>query len=579
MSGFGGLTRQYHVDVDPQRLQYYGISLSQLDTAIRNSNSSAGGNYLDVGEQSFNVRGLGLLHGLDDIRSVVLSASKSTPITVSNVADAEVGYAPRLGIVGKDHRDEVVEGIVLMRKYGDTLRTLGGVEAKVAQLNSSGILPKGYRVAPFYDRKDLVHRTLDTVTENLLIGMGLVFLVLLFFLGDLRMAIIAAVNIPLALCGAFTLMRLGDTPANLISLGAIDFGIIIDSTVIVVENIHRHLVSHPIQAVGVRQSILRAGREVGGPILFSTLIFVMAFLPLFTMRGVEGAIFSPMSHTYAYALAIAIVLAVTLSPVLASYLLAQGVSEARNPLWEGFRGFYHILFVKALGWPRTTLAIMTALFAGGFAMFPLLGVEFLPKLEEGNIWARATMPLTISLGQAARITNQIRGILLKFPEVSTVVSQLGRPDDGTDATGFFNSEFYVELKPRRQWPKDLSKPQLVRQIDAKLARRFPGVSFDYSQSIEDNVNEALSGVKGSNSVKVFGPDLVEDERVANEVKNALQSVPNIKDTAVYRSMGQPNLLVIPDREEAARYGLNCVHCRVAARGGGDQPGARRRSAV
>lgn len=556
VSGFGGLTKQYHVDVDPQRLKHYGSSLSQLDTAIQNSNLSAGGNYLDVGEQSFDVRGLGLLRGPDDIRAVVLNEKRAVPITLSKVADVEVGHAPRLGIVGKDHRDEVVEGIVLMRKYGNTLKTLNGVEAKVRQLNSSGVLPKGYQVVPFYDRKDLVRATLHTVTENLLIGMGLVFLVLLFFLGDLRMAIIAAVNIPLALCGAFTLMQLGDTPANLISLGAIDFGIIIDSTVIVIENIHRHLVSHPIRGGNVRQAILRAAQEVGGPMLFSTLIFVIAFLPLFTMRGVEGAIFSPMSHTYAYALGIAIVLAVTLSPVMASYLLTRGVIEARNSLWEGFRGFYHTLFVKVLARPRTTLAIMTALIVAGLAMFPLLGGEFLPKLEEGNIWARATMPLTISLQQGAKLTNQMRRVLLKFPEVSTVVSQLGRPDDGTDATGFFNSEFYVELKPQEQWPKRLSKAQLVQEIDRELARRFPGVSFDYSQNIEDNVNEALSGVKGSNSVKVFGPNLVEDERIANEVKTALEFAPNIAEAAVYRSMGQPNLLVIPDRQEAARYGLN-----------------------
>ncbi|MGO9452090.1 MAG: efflux RND transporter permease subunit [Candidatus Binataceae bacterium] len=555
VSGFGGLTREYHVDVDPNRLNYYGVPLAQLIAAIQNSNLNAGGNYLTVGEQTFDVRGLGFFRGLDDIGNVVLSANKSTPIKVSNLADVEIGYAPRLGMVGKDHQNEVVEGIVLMRKYGDTLRTLKGVEAKVRQLNTSGVLPKGYKAVPYYDRTDLVDTTLHTVTENLVIGMALVFLVLIFFLDNLRMAIIAALNIPLALCGAFTLMHLGDTPANLISLGAIDFGIIIDSTVIVMENIHRHLASADRQE-RTRRGILRASQEVGGPMLYSTLIFMIAFLPLFTMRGVEGAIFSPMSHTYAYALGTAIVLAVTLSPVLSSFLLARGIAEIHNPAWEAFRRLYHRLFVRVLGRPRTTLAVIVVLIVGVLAMFPLLGGEFLPKLEEGNIWARATMPLTISLQHSAGITNQIRAIFMRFPEVTSVVSQLGRPDDGTDATGFFNSEFSVDLKPKDQWPRGLTKVQLVRQMDEKLTRNFPGVNFGYSQNIEDNVDEALSGVKGSNSVKVFGPDLDEDERIANEIKAVMDSVAGITDTAVYRSLGQPNLLIAPDRREAARYGLN-----------------------
>ena len=556
VSGFGGLTKQYHVDVDPNRLNHYGVPLSQLIASIQNSNINAGGNYLTVGEQAFDVRGLGFFRGLDDIGNVVLSANKSTPIKVSNLADVEIGYAPRLGIVGKDHQDEVVEGIVLMRKFGDTLRTLKGVEAKVHELNTSGVLPKGYQAVPYYDRTRLVDTTLHTVTENLLLGMALVFLVLIFFLGNLRMAIIAAVNIPLALCGAFTLMHLGDTPANLISLGAIDFGIIIDSTVIVMENIHRRLASAEHRRENVRGTILRASQEVGGPMLYSTLIFVIAFLPLFTMRGVEGAIFSPMSHTYAYALGTAIVLAVTLSPVLSSFLLTRGAAELRNPAWEAFRGLYHRLFVRVLGWPRTTLAAIVVLIVGVLAMFPLLGGEFLPKLEEGNIWARATMPLTISLHHSAGITSQIRAIFMRFPEVTSVVSQLGRPDDGTDATGFFNSEFSVDLKPKDRWPKGLTKVQLVKEMDEKLTRNFPGVNFGYSQNIEDNVDEALSGVKGSNSVKVFGPDLDEDERIANEIKAVMDSVAGITDTAVYRSLGQPNLLIAPDRREAARYGLN-----------------------
>ena len=325
VSGFGGLTKQYHVEVDPTKLDHYGIPLSALLAALQNSNTNAGGNYINVGEQAFDVRGLGFFGDLDDIRNVVLNAIKSTPIKVSNVADVEIGYAPRLGIVGKDNQNEVVEGIVLMRKYGNTLKTLKGVETKVDELNTSGILPDGYTVAPYYDRTSLVDTTLHTVMENLTIGLALVFLILIFFLGNLRAAIIAAINIPLALSGAFMLMQATNTPANLISLGAIDFGIIIDSTVIVMENIQRHLTAPPEQShQSVRLRILQAAQEVGQPMFFSTLIFVIAFLPLFTMRGVEGAIFSPMSHTYAFALGAAIILAITLSPVLSPTSLRTG---------------------------------------------------------------------------------------------------------------------------------------------------------------------------------------------------------------------------------------------------------------
>jgi cobalt-zinc-cadmium resistance protein CzcA len=386
--------------------------------------------------------------------------------------------------------------------------------------------------------------------------MVLVFLVLMFFLGNTRSAVIAAVNVPLALLGAFTLIRLTDTPANLISLGAIDFGIIIDSTVIVVENINRHLALDTAIPGDLRRSILRASEEVGGPILFSTLIFIIAFLPLFTMRGVEGAIFSPMSRTYAYALGTAILLAVSLSPVLSSYLIRKQMRGWRNPLWEGLHHLYHALFLRVLAWPRLTLALILAIIAVVLSLFPILGGEFLPKLEEGNIWARATMPLSVSLNRAATVAQEARGIFLSFPEVSMVLSQVGRPDDGTDATGFFNAEFLVNLKPLDRWPAHLNKPELIRQIDAKFRDALPGVSFGYSQYIEDNVDEALSGVKAANSIKVFGPDLRIDENLAVRLTAVLGTVPGIQDTAVYRSLGQPNLLIKPDRAACSRYGIN-----------------------
>ena len=556
VAGFGGLTKEYHVEVDPQRLNYYNVPLSQLVSAIQNSNTNAGGNYMTVGQQTFNVRGVGLISSLDDIRNIVLSANKATPIKVSNLADVEVGFAPRLGIVGMDSQNEVVTGVVLMRKFGNTLQTLRGVQKKVASLNTSGQLPHGYKVVPYYDRTGLVQTTLHTVLENLTIGMALVFLVLVFFLGNLSAAIIAAVNIPLALCGAFTLMHLGGTAANLISLGAIDFGIIIDTTVIVIENIDRHLTSGDLPHESTRLKILHASQEVGGPMLFSTIVFLIAFLPLFTMRGVEGAIFSPMSHTYAYALATAILMAITLTPVLASYFFAHGMKAAHNPVWAAIAAFYHRVFTTVVAWPRFTLVCVSLLVVGALSLYPRIGGQFLPKLEEGNIWARATLPQTISFQHGARLSNRMRDIFSSYPEVTSVVSQLGRPDDGTETTGFFNIEFSVTLKPREQWPTGISKDQLVHQMDDRLTRQFPGVSFGYSQNIEDNVNEALSGVKGSNSVKVFGHDLATDERIANQVKLVMDSVRGIVDTAVYTSLGQPNLTITPDRAAAARYGLN-----------------------
>jgi heavy metal efflux system protein len=563
VSGFGGLTKQYHVDVDAAKLNHYQLSLATLTNAIANANINVGGNYLEVGQQAFDVRGLGFITTLDDIRNIVLNSSNATlnssiaiPARVRDVANVSIGYAPRLGIVGRNDTDEVVEGIVLMRKYGNTLQTLKGVEAKVAQLNSSGMLPKGYKVVPYYDRTKLVHITLRTVFENLGLGMLLVFLVLIFFLGNLRAAVIAAINIPLAMCGAFVLLYLAGVPANLLSLGALDFGIIIDSTVIVVENIYRHLTTGSQPGDNELECIRRASLEVGGPMFYSTLIFLIAFLPLFTMRGVEGVIFSPMSHTYAFALTTAILLAVMLTPVLSSYLLRTGMRETHNPVWEAFHRFYHNLFIVILRRPYLTLAVITLVMVGGLAQFPRLGGEFLPKLEEGNIWARATLPLSTSLSHANEVARRVREIFRSFPEVTDVISQTGRPDDGTDATGFFNIEFNVDLKPHSQWRPGVTKTKLTEEMDKRLRSEFPEASFGYSQYIEDNIEEALSGIKGVNAIKVYGPDLVVDERVANEVREVISGVRGMADVAVYRAMGQPNLLIKPDRQICSRYGLN-----------------------
>jgi heavy metal efflux system protein len=556
VTGFGGLTKEYHVDVDADKLSHYQISLATLSGAIANANSNVGGSYLNVGEQALDVRGIGLIHSLDDIRNITLNTTNATPIRVRELADTSTGYAPRLGIVGMNDQDEVVEGIVLMRKYGNTLDTVKRVQEKARELNTSGMMPAGFKIVPYYDRASLVDITLHTVFENLSLGMLLVFLVLVFFLGNLRTAIIAAINIPLAMFVAFILLYLTGTPANLLSLGAVDFGIIIDSTIIVIENIYRHLTAEEAPAESTLNCIKRASAEVGGPMFYSTLIFIIAFLPLFTMHGVEGVIFSPMSHTYAFALSGAILLAVTLTPVLSSFLLHKGMRETQNFIWMAFHNFYHQLFVRVLRWPKLTLALIVLMMAAGLSQFSRLGGEFLPKLEEGNIWARATLPLTISLPNADDVAGGVRRVFLSFPEVTNVVSQTGRPDDGSDTTGFFNVEFSVDLTPQDQWPRALTKEKLVAQMADELNARFPGLNFGFSQNIEDNVEEALSGVKGMNSVKVFGPDLSVDERIANQIKEVLGGVPGMADLAVYRSMGQPNLLITPDRVACSRYGLN-----------------------
>jgi heavy metal efflux system protein len=556
VAGFGGLTKEYHVDVDADKLSHYQISLATLIGAIANANTNVGGNYLNVGEQAMDVRGIGFIHSLDDIRNITLSTTNGTPIRVLNLADVSIGYAPRLGIVGMNDQDEVVEGIILMRKYGNTLKVLRRVEAKTRELNTSGMMPPGFKIVPYYDRTALVDLTLHTVFENLSLGMLLVFLVLLFFLGNLRTAIIAAVNIPLAMFGAFILLYLTNTPANLLSLGAVDFGIIIDSTIIVTENIYRHLTTDEAPGEATLDCIRRASSEVGGPMLYSTLIFIIAFLPLFTMHGVEGVIFSPMSHTYAFALTSAILLAVTLTPVLSSFLLRKGMRGTHNFIWVGLQAFYHKLFVQILRWPKLTLAVIVLIMAAGLSQFSHLGGEFLPTLEEGNIWARATLPLTTSLPNADSVAGGVRRVFLSFPEVTNVVSQTGRPDDGSDTTGFFNIEFDVDLKPQDKWPRELTKEKLVAQIADKLNTRFPGINFGFSQNIEDNIEEALSGVKGMNAIKVFGPDLAVDERIANQLTEVLGGVPGMADLAVYRSMGQPNLVITPDRLACSRYGLN-----------------------
>jgi heavy metal efflux system protein len=553
VAGFGGLVKRYQVDVDPYRLRGHGLSLSPLLTVLQAANQNVGANVLNVGEQSFNVRGIGLIRGLDDIRNVVVSAKSGTPVRVGDVADVVVGNAPRLGVVGQDSDDDVVEGIVLMKVGGNTLTTLDGVRRKVEEIRRNHLLPAGMDLHPYYDRTELIHTTTHTVLHNLVLGMLLVSAVLLLFLGNWRAAAIAALNIPLALFAALTGMALGDTPANLISLGAVDFGIIIESTVIVIESCFRHL-GRDAAGTG-NERVLAAVSEVGRPVVFSSIILGVAFLPLFTLTGVTGVIFSPMAHTYAYAIAGAFILSLTLTPALASKL-PIGLEERDNALLRSLHRIYAPATEWMLARPRRAAALGLVPVLLFFALFPFVGREFMPKLEEGNFWIRATLPLSVSLPQSSRYVHRMREILRAKPEVVTVVSQLGRPDDGTDVGGPYNIELFVPLKPFEKWPRGMDKEKLTKVLSDQFAREFPGIVFNFSQNIQDNVEEALSGVKGENTIKVVGPSLTVDEQKAREIVGALKTVRGIEDLGLVQTLGQPNLTITPDRAVCARYGLN-----------------------
>jgi heavy metal efflux system protein len=576
VTSYGGETKQYQIGVDPYRLRGHGVTLQQLVTAVQNANQNVGGQRLTMGEQSFDVRGIGLLGGgealgnsVHDIEDIVITEQKGVPVRVRDIASVDVGHAPRLGMVGKDDQDDVVQGIVLMRYGGETPSTLEGIHKRVDYIKKANILPPGMEIKPYYDRGDLVGITMHTVLENLTVGIVLVALTLLLFLGNWRAALITALNIPLALLCAFCGLVGTGTSANLISLGAVDFGIVVDSTVIMMENIFRHLGPHGHGTMAER--IRAAAREVGTPMSFSTLIIGVAFLPLFTLTGVPGAIFAPMARTYAFAIGGAIVLALTLTPVLARRFVPAQLEEKEGFLMLALHKVYNPLFEAALRWPKQALALSTIPIIACVVLFPLLGREFMPKLEEGNFWIRATFPMSISFEQSSSYVPRMRDILRgcpkdkavpctdknrRHPEVVTVVSQLGRPDDGTDVTGFFNVEFFAPLAPFDQWAKGLTKDKLTDELQAELSSEFPGAVFGFSQYINDNVEEAVAGVKGENSVKVYGPSLKDNERIAGEIVKVMEAVPGVKDLGVFHSLGQPNVKITPDRRACARYGLN-----------------------
>jgi cobalt-zinc-cadmium resistance protein CzcA len=554
VTAFGGTTKEYHVDVNPGALLSYGVTLPQVLSALTNSNANVGGNYLTVGAQNFNIRGLGLINKLDDIENVMVAEKDGTPIFVRNLAKVSLGHRVRLGKVGIDDRDDVVEGVVLLQRGYKALSVLERVKGKVEELNTWK-LPTGVKIKTFYDRTVLIHTTIETVVDILISGMVLVFLILFVFLGHLRAALIVALTIPLSLLFTFAMMVLIGQSANLISLGSIDFGIIVDATLIMVESVFFHLAHHTGPHLTPPQQIIRAARQVGRPIFYSTAVIVVAFIPLFTMTGVPGKIFAPMSITYGFALVGALLIAFTLAPLLCSILLAGPIREQDTTVVRVIRRLYQSVLRWALNHALVVVGAALILLFVAMGALQFVGGEFMPALEEGNLWVRATMPVDIAFEQAARLATEIRGIFRQFPEVASAVSQLGRPDDGTDPTSFFNAEFLVTLKPQNEWRRELvSKHKLIEEIEAVLAK-IPGVTFNFSQMIQDNVQEAMSGVKGENSIKLFGTDLKVLEATAVKIERVMREIPGVKDLGIFRLMGQPNLLIKVDRQACARYGL------------------------
>jgi cobalt-zinc-cadmium resistance protein CzcA len=551
---FGGTTKEFHVDLDPGQLISYNVSLDQVIKALVRNNTDVGGNYLTMGAQSFNVRGLGLMRDLDDIADTVVAEKEGTPIFVRNLGNISLGHRVRLGKVGINERDDVVEGVVLLQRGEKALPVLDRVHKKVEELNNKR-LPAGVHVKTVYDRTVLIHTTIETVVDILIAGVVLVSVILYVFLGHGRTALIVTLTVPVALLFTFCLMVLRGESANLISLGAIDFGIIVDSTLIMVESIFYHLSHKRTQGLTVPMHVMRAAREVGRPIFFATTIIVVAFLPLFTMTGVPGKIFAPMSLTYGLALTGALLMAFTLAPALCSLLLTGPIQERDTAIVGWIKEGYLRLLGWALDHDYAVVGMAVVALGLAIAVVPLIGGEFMPALEEGNIWLRATFPVDISFEQAAQLATQIRAVFQQFPEIVDVVSQLGRPDDGTDPTSFFNSEFLVTLKPKSEWRSSIgSKQQLIEEIET-LLQSFPGVIFNFSQAIQDNVQEAMSGVKGENAIKLYGSDLRVLETEAAHILSVMKGIRGVKDLGVFHLLGQPNLIIEVNRQECARYGL------------------------
>ncbi|HEY4031639.1 MAG TPA: CusA/CzcA family heavy metal efflux RND transporter [Caulobacteraceae bacterium] len=578
VTGWGGKTKTYDVVVDNERLLAHGLSLQAVLDALNKSNLNVGGQTVDFGPQSAIVRGVGLIQTPEQVGQVMISPNHGQPVFVRDVAEVKVGFRPRLGIAGQDDSDDIVQGIVLMHRGEKSMPTIRAVQAEVKRINDSGILPLGVRIERIYDRSDLIALTTGTVLHNLVFGVVLIFLVQWAFLGNLRSALIVSATIPFALCFAVLIMTIRGESANLLSVGALDFGLIVDATVIMMENIYRRLAEHrhgEARRGSKTTTILGAAGEVNQAIFFAAAIIIASFIPLFTLTGVEGHIFGPMAKTYAYAILGGLIATFTVTPALSSLLLPDQVSEEETWVVRQLRRVYAPAARFAHDRRALVLGGATALGVVALILARTLGMEFLPHLEEGNFWIRATMPASISLAEGNGYVNRMRRVIKSFPEVVTVVSQHGRPDDGTDATGFFNAEFFTPLKPQSQWPHGLTKDKLTQQINAALQSQFPGVDFNFSQYIQDNVEEAASGVKGENSVKLFGPDLRLLEQTAGRIEAQMAKTPGITDLGVFRSLGQPTVRIDVDRERAAVYGLTPgdINGVVQAAIGGEDAGA------
>jgi cobalt-zinc-cadmium resistance protein CzcA len=595
VNSFGAPTKEFEVEADLRKLEAYNVTLPQLVNALGNANVNVGGREVAIGQQSVNIRGIGLIdsggtddltkgYDVSDIENIVLSQTNGTPVLVKDVAHCYVGYVPRMGIVGKNHDDDVASSIVVMGRTYHTNDVVPRISAMVADMNHDGTLPPGVKVVPYYDRTSLVSVTTHTVLENLIFGCVLVFLIQWIFLGDLRSAVIVGVNIPFALFFAIILLVLQGEDANLLSVGAVDFGIIVDSAVIVVENIFRNFQSkaHERRELLENLSEGRYGDDPSNPkgaqvvpgwtdrlrlimvsvlqvdraVFFSATITVAAFVPLFTMQGVEGQIFGPMARTYGYALAGALIATFTVTPVLSSLLVPEHVKETETFLVRWLRDAYSPALRFALARQKLVVGIAAGFLLLSALLTTQLGSEFLPALEEGNYWIRASLPPSMTLDSGTEATRKMREILLTHPEVLTVTSQHGRPDNGSDPSPFSNVELFAPLKPFETWPHGLTKEKLTAQLQQQMQAALPGVTFNFSQNIQDNIEEAISGVKGANSVKIIGPNLAVLEDLASQVEAQMAQVRGVEDLGIFHVLGQPNLDIRIDRARAARYGLN-----------------------
>jgi cobalt-zinc-cadmium resistance protein CzcA len=558
---FGGTTKQYQAEIDPQKLLQYNVTLPQVLSSIAASNQNAGGNYLQVGAQNVNVRGIGLLKGPAEMGAVLVAERNGAPVFLRDIAEVHEGYQPPLGRVGRDADSNIVKGTVLLQRGEQSLPALEALKRKIGDLNG-GLLPRGMKIDTIYDRRSLINITTETVRHVVLAGLILVTVLLLVFLGDVPLSLVTALTIPFAVLFAFGMMSATGRSANLISIGAIDFGIIVDSAIIVLENIYRRM--HEATSEQHRLDLIaEATAEAAKPVLFSTLIILVAFIPLFTMQGVPGRIFAPMSMTYGFALTGALIFALVFAPVLASYrrgVHSGHVADTRLVHW--LKHHYERLLIRVM-WSRKFVLPAAALFLLiSFALFWTIGGEFMPKLEEGNLWIRTTLPQDISFDYASHLADEMRSLLRSFPEVEQVVSQVGRPDDGTDTTTFNDIEFQVDLKPESSWKTVHSKDELVQKMNEAL-QRYPGIAFNFSQNIQDNVEEAMSGVKGENSLKLFGDDIDVLAKTAGRIQAVMATVSGVADLAVFKETGQPNLVISIDRTMAGRYGLMAADVNAA----------------